>query len=104
MDPQLRKKRPKSAVIRARVDATLKHDAEALLDKWGMTITQAMNMVLKNIVEHEHWPYVYRQFNAQTIADLDVSKQDKELASFNNVDEMITDLHVSLDEDNEKDA
>lgn len=99
--PHLGKKEPKTDFIRARVDRTLKLKAERLLHRCGMTMTQAMNMVLNDLVENGHWPYIHREFNDETIADLEASKRGEGLVKFNTPEEFFADLH-SEDEDKDK--
>ena len=56
----------KTKMIRARVDPGLKHDAEAVLDKLGMTPTEAITLFYKQVTLYRGLPFPVRIPNAAT--------------------------------------
>ena len=56
----------KSEMIRARVEPKLKHDAEVVLDKLGMTPTEAITLFYKQVTLHHGLPFPVRVPNAAT--------------------------------------
>lgn len=57
----------KSAMIRARVEPRLKHDAEAVLDKLGMTPTEAITLFYRQVKIYRGLPFAVRIPNKETI-------------------------------------
>lgn len=47
----------KGAVVRARIDETLKHDVEAILEHLGLTVTDAINVLFRQIRHRNGLPF-----------------------------------------------
>ena len=58
----------KNAYINARVDKRVKTRAQKVLDKVGISTTDAINLFLHQIVLHEGLPFEVRLPNADTVA------------------------------------
>jgi DNA-damage-inducible protein J len=54
-------------MIRARVEPDLKHDAEIVLEKLGMTPTEAITLFYKQVKLHRGLPFPVRIPNKETI-------------------------------------
>ena len=68
---------PKNAIVRARVDEQLKNRAEKILRRVGVSTSDAMNLMLHQIVLHDGLPFDVRIPNAETrraMRELDESK------------------------------
>jgi DNA-damage-inducible protein J len=57
----------KTEMIRARVEPDLKHDAEIVLEKLGMTPTEAITLFYKQVKLHRGLPFPVRIPNKETI-------------------------------------
>ena len=71
---------PKNAYINARVDKTLKARAEKVLSRVGISTTDAITMLLHQIVLRKGLPFDARIPNKETIAamtELDAGKGER---------------------------
>jgi len=75
----------KSKMIRARVEPALKHDAEAVLDKLGMTPTEAITLFYKQVTLYRGLPFPVRIPNAATRRALRAACSRKDIESFGSV-------------------
>ena len=75
----------KSKMIRARVEPTLKHDAEAVLDKLGMTPTEAITLFYKQVTLYRGLPFPVRIPNAATRKTLREVRDRENIESFESV-------------------
>jgi DNA-damage-inducible protein J len=76
----------KSEMIRARVEPRLKHDAEAVLDKLGMTPTEAITLFYKQVTLYRGLPFPVRIPNAATRKALHEVRNRKNIESFESVE------------------
>ena len=70
---------PKNATVRARVDEQLKNRAEKILRRVGVSTSDAMNLMLHQIILHDGLPFDVRIPNAETrraMRELDESKSE----------------------------
>ena len=72
----------KSEMIRARVEPVLKHEAEAVLDKLGMTPTEAITLFYKQVTLCRGLPFPVRIPNAATRKALREARDRKNIESF----------------------
>ncbi len=72
----------KTQMIRARVEPALKHKAEAVLDKLGMTPTEAITLFYKQVTLYQGLPFPVRVPNAATRKALQEARNRKNLESF----------------------
>jgi DNA-damage-inducible protein J len=75
----------KSEMIRARVEPALKHEAEAVLDKLGMTPTEAITLFYKQVTLYRGLPFPVRIPNAATRKALKEALSRKDIESFESV-------------------
>jgi DNA-damage-inducible protein J len=75
----------KSKMIRARVEPALKQDAEAVLDKLGMTPTEAITLFYKQVTLYRGLPFPVRIPNAVTRKALHEARRRKDVESFDSV-------------------
>ena len=76
----------KSKMIRARVEPGLKHDAEAVLDKLGMTPTEAITLFYKQVTLCRGLPFPVRIPNAATRKALREARSGKDIETFENLE------------------
>jgi DNA-damage-inducible protein J len=85
--PQLRSRlMAKTKMIRARVEPRLKHDAEEVLDKLGMTPTEAITLFYKQVTLYRGLPFPVRIPNAATRKALREARSRKNIESFDTVE------------------
>ena len=72
----------KSEMIRARVEPKLKRDAEVVLDKLGMTPTEAITLFYKQVTLHRGLPFPVRIPNAETRKALREARSGKNVEAF----------------------
>jgi DNA-damage-inducible protein J len=75
----------KSEMIRARVEPALKHEAEAVLDKLGMTPTEAITLFYKQVTLYRGLPFPVRIPNAATRKALQEARSRKNIEAFDSV-------------------
>jgi DNA-damage-inducible protein J len=77
----------KSKMIRARVEPALKQDAEAVLDKLGMTPTEAITLFYRQVTLYRGLPFPVRIPNAATRKALQDARVGKNIERFDTVDD-----------------
>jgi DNA-damage-inducible protein J len=76
----------KTKMIRARVEPGLKHDAEAVLDKLGITPTEAITLFYKQVTLYRGLPFPVRIPNAATRKALREARSRKNIESYDSVE------------------
>lgn len=84
----------KTAVISARIDPELKHDAEKVFRELGLTATQAITLFYKSVELERGLPFAVRVPNDATVEALEQSRTRQGLESFNTLDELFEDLGI----------
>lgn len=69
----------KTAIINARVKPDLKEDAEAVLEKLGITATQAITMFYEQIRMNKGIPFEVKIPNAETIEAMEDARANRNL-------------------------
>jgi len=82
----------KTEMIRARVEPGLKHEAEAVLDKLGMTPTEAITLFYKQVTLYRGLPFPVRIPNAATRKALQEARSRKDIESFESVAAWATEI------------
>ena len=83
----------KTGYINTRVAPALKADAENVLERLGVTTTEAITMFLNQVVLQQGLPFPVRIPNAETAAALREAKERPEtLTTYDSVDSMIRDV------------
>jgi DNA-damage-inducible protein J len=75
----------KSEIIRARVEPALKHEAEAVLNKLGMTPTEAITLFYKQVTLYRGLPFPVRIPNAATRKALQEACDRENIETFETV-------------------
>lgn len=87
-----------NTVIQARVDAESKKQAEKILKQLGITLNDAIRMLVNQIIHSRALPFqpklpTEEEFIAQAIADSEKDiKAGRVYGPFNSVDDLIADL------------
>jgi len=85
---------PKTAVISARMDPELKHDAEAVFKELGLTAMQAITLFYKQVDLERGLPFLVRVPNDVTAEALEQARTRQGLESFNTLDDLFEDLGI----------
>jgi DNA-damage-inducible protein J len=84
----------KTAVITARVDPDLKHNAERVLQSLGLSTAQAITLFLHQVELQQGLPFAVKLPNEATRRALADAEAKRNLASFNTVEELFEDLGI----------
>ena len=76
----------KTAMIRARVEPELKHDAEAVFTQLGLSATEAIPLFYKQVTLRYGMPFAVRIPNAQTSRELQEAYDGKDLIEYESLD------------------
>ena len=82
----------KTAIIRARVEPGLKSEVEAILLQLGLTTSEAIHLLCRQIQLQRGQPFDVRLPNALTARTLRASKAGKGVKAFANKRELYADL------------
>jgi len=85
---------PKTAVVSARMDPELKHDAEEVFRELGLTTTQAITLFFKQVELERGLPFAVRLPNETTAEALEQAQRRQDLESFNTLDDLFEDLGI----------
>lgn len=79
---------PQSAVIHARIDSPTKEATERILSSIGLTPTEAIRLLYRQIVIRGEFPLELRVPNALTADTLAKADRGEEIEEFNSRDEL----------------
>lgn len=79
------------AVVRARIDGATKQEATELFQKMGITVSDAIRMMLVQAVAEKALPFDVKVPNAETVAALRDSRNG-EVARVTSVDDLFEEL------------
>lgn len=79
------------AVVRARIDQATKQEATELFQKMGITVSDAIRMMLVQAVAEKALPFEVKVPNAETVAALRDSRNG-EVTRVTSVDDLFEDL------------
>ena len=78
----------RTATVRARIEPGLKADVDKLLDRLGISTTEAINLFYNQIRLRQGVPFPVEVPNASTIKTFEATDRGEELHSYQSVDEM----------------
>ena len=79
-----------SAIARARMDDSLKSEAESILNSVGITPSEAIRMLYKQIVNRHEFPLELRTPNTTTLkAFTEIDNDAGKLETFTSFDELL---------------
>jgi DNA-damage-inducible protein J len=87
---------PTIDVVRARIDTGLKKEATAVLSAMGLSVSDAIRLMLVRVVSDKALPFDVRIPNAETQAAMRDIQQDK-VARFDSVEALMADLNDDED-------
>ena len=84
---------PANAVVRARIDEDIKNEAAAVLASMGLTVSDALRMMLTRVAAEKALPFDPLVPNAETVAAMRDARRGK-VRSFETVDALMEDLNA----------
>jgi len=85
----------KTDTLHIRIEPSVKQRAEETLNDLGLSITEAINVFLNQVILHDGIPFEIKKpkFNKETIQTMEDTKNGKNLSkTFDNIDEMFEEL------------
>ena len=82
-----------NALIQARIDGAVKEEAAIVLAAMGLTVSDAVRLLLTKVAHDKVLPFEPLMPNAKTIAAMKEARQGK-LAAFKSVDSLMADLNA----------
>lgn len=82
-----------NALVQARIDGAVKEEAAAVLAAMGLTVSDAVRLLLTRIAREHALPFDPLIPNAKTVKAMKEARKGK-LASFDSVSALITDLNA----------
>lgn len=79
-------------VVRARIDPDLKKQATQVLDEMGLSVSDAIRLLMVRIAADRAMPFEVRAPNKETISALEEAEQGK-LPAFKSIDALMADLN-----------
>ncbi len=80
-------------LVQARIDGAVKEEAAAVLAAMGLTVSDAVRLLLTKVAHEKALPFAPLIPNAATIEAMKEARKGK-LKRFDNVQELIDDLHA----------
>jgi DNA-damage-inducible protein J len=82
-----------NAVVRARIDGSIKEEATAVLAAIGLTPSDAFRILMMRVAREKALPFAPLIPNEETIAAMKELEKGK-LKSFTSIDDLMADLHA----------
>lgn len=83
----------KNSTIQIRIDSEIKKDTTALLERLGLTISDAVGIFFRQVLLNKGIPFDVKIPNKTTVKTLSESEKGKSIKSFNSIDELYKDLN-----------
>lgn len=82
------------ATVRARIDGQVKEQAAHVLADMGLTVSDAIRLMLMRVAAEKALPFAVKVPNAETAAAMQEARQSK-LQAFDTVEALMADLNAS---------
>tara|TARA_B100000315_G_scaffold155242_1_gene143747 strand:- start:357 stop:740 length:384 start_codon:yes stop_codon:yes gene_type:complete len=82
----------KTEMIRARVEPDLKHDAETVFSKLGLSPTEAITLFYKQVTLQHGLPFEVRIPNTETLEAMRQAREKDGLTKYDGVDDLMADF------------
>ena len=83
-----------SQLVQTRIDAAIKEEAAAVLAAMGLTVSDAVRLLLTNVAQDKALPFELLIPNATTIEAMKETRKGK-LPRFATVSDLMADLHAA---------
>lgn len=92
---------PATDVVRARIDPAIKRQAKIVLDAIGLTVSDAVRLLMVRIAAEKRLPFAPLVPNAETIEALRAARRG-ETREHGTLDELMTDLKAEAESETER--
>lgn len=82
------------AIVRARIDGQVKDEATHVLAEMGLTVSDAIRLMLMRVAAEKALPFPVKVPNAETAAAMQEARQGK-LPAFKTVADLMADLNAA---------
>ncbi len=82
-----------NALVTTRIDGAIKQEASQVLEQMGLTVSDAVRLMLTKIAREHTFPFELNTPNAETIQAMEEARS-MALKRFNSVDALMDDLHA----------
>ena len=95
---------PRSAVMNLRIEPEIKAEAEELFASFGLTVTDAVNVFLRQSIMRGGFPFEVVRYKPNTVTqaaikEAEILLHDPNARSFTSIDELRADLLSDEDDD-----
>jgi DNA-damage-inducible protein J len=84
---------PANALVQARIDGDVKEEAASVLEAMGLTISDAVRLLLTRVAREHALPFDPLIPNAETVEAMKEARRGK-VESFDSVDSLMADLNA----------
>ena len=84
----------KTAMIRARIEPGIKEQAETVLNKLGISVSEAISMFYHQIKLNKAIPFDLRIPNKETVQAMEDIRKKQHLKKYKNADDMFSKLRI----------
>lgn len=85
---------PANALVQARVNSAIKKEAAAVLAEAGLTISDAVRLMLTRVAREREMPFDVFRPNAETVAAMEEARRGTGGKSFDSVEALMADLNA----------
>ncbi len=86
---------PTNALVQTRIDGEIKEEAAAVLSSIGLTVSDAVRMLLTRVAQEKALPFTPVEPSAKTLAAVREARARKgKLRSHSSVESLMADLHA----------
>ena len=84
----------KTAVVRARVEPKVKGAVEKILDRLGLSTSEAINIFFKQVYLNKGLPFAVKLPNEELKEAVESSRQGKNITKYQSAEELFGDLKI----------
>ena len=84
---------PANTLVTTRIDKTIKQEATQVLTTTGLTVSDAIRLMLTKIARERQFPFELRRPNAETMQAM-LDARNGRIERFNSIDDLMADLHA----------
>jgi len=92
---------PHNTVVRARIDERLKNEAAAVLGEIGLTVSDAIRLMVTRIAREKRLPFEPLIPNATTVAAMEAAERGEFDGEFHTVEDLMADLNRTSADEND---
>lgn len=97
MWPVVATNRPATTVVRARIDPRIEAEATAVLSAIGLTVSDAVRLMMTRIAAEKRLPFAPLVPNAETVAALEAARRG-DLGDHGELEQLMADLKATAND------